>query len=200
MSKPPFQMSRHDSLDELVESQTQELIEILARPHTVEELKSHVSTLNDLLYSYSRRTELLQGLADENTPEDRRERIREALKAAYVQSVENREKMSQLLARSSQIIKKTNELIAKAQQQIDREAHKHTGYGLEVCGLCKGTGVCDGGPCAPCKGSGGVLVHQPALKCPRCDGSGKASPKDSFAYYSLCIVCRGTGWALSSPE
>jgi DnaJ-class molecular chaperone len=76
------------------------------------------------------------------------------------------------------------------------------GYAPEVCGLCKGAGK--GGlepdePCSPCKSKGVVLVHQPPNKCPRCGGNGKAETIfDALTTDPrLCMICRGSGWAMT---
>ena len=75
------------------------------------------------------------------------------------------------------------------------------GYGAEMCGLCKGAGKGGLGgdtPCTPCDGSGKVIVLQPPLCCPRCQGTGKATSIDQATYYSeLCVVCRGAGWVMT---
>ena len=71
-------------------------------------------------------------------------------------------------------------------------------YALETCSYCAGMGLKEGRPCEACDGRREVLVHQPPLACPRCQGTGKASEHDRVTYYShLCVVCRGTGWALT---
>ena len=71
-----------------------------------------------------------------------------------------------------------------------------SGYAAETCGLCRGLGIDTSEPCPVCDGSGTVLVFQPALKCTRCDGDGKARSED--AYLSpRCLVCRGAGWVMA---
>ena len=76
----------------------------------------------------------------------------------------------------------------------------HVGdYLPEVCGLCSGKARLSGGePCTPCMGKGTVLVRQPALRCPRCSGSGLPTEIDRIQYYaSLCMICGGTGWVMT---
>jgi DnaJ-class molecular chaperone len=77
-------------------------------------------------------------------------------------------------------------------------------YVYETCGLCNGEGtdaLVLGVPCPTCKGTGNVIVHQPPIICYRCDGDGRAKrATDRLDYTSeLCMICRGTGWALSKP-
>ena len=73
-------------------------------------------------------------------------------------------------------------------------------YQSEVCGLCQGKGTHPKHPCPACDGKGCVLVHQPALHCPRCGGNGRAkAAEESFYYTPLCIVCQGTGWVMTLP-
>jgi DnaJ-class molecular chaperone len=73
---------------------------------------------------------------------------------------------------------------------------QHAPYSLEECRRCDGRGqVPESGTCQACRGNGSVMVHQPAISCPRCGGSGAAQPGDGLAYdSSLCTVCLGTGW------
>jgi DnaJ-class molecular chaperone len=80
--------------------------------------------------------------------------------------------------------------------------HPPDGYDYQTCGLCNGVG---GGalgpsePCPPCKATGKVLVHQPPIQCPRCHGDGRARRLgDGLGTdIRLCIVCRGSGWAMT---
>ena len=62
------------------------------------------------------------------------------------------------------------------------------------CVSCAGTGYRNSLRCQACGGGGSVLVYQPAIKCPRCRGTGEATP--GFNQYPLCIICRGVGWAM----
>ena len=92
-------------------------------------------------------------------------------------------------------------LIAKAQRQMNKEAHRGSGYALAECGLCKGLGSGVEDSCLSCKGKGVVLVHLPAIKCPRCSGNGKTAFKDKAILYSaLCVNCNGAGWATTMKE
>ena len=68
-------------------------------------------------------------------------------------------------------------------------------YAPEACAACLGTGEMDGALCRACSGIGHVLVCQPSLPCPRCEGTGRATPGYEHDY-PLCIVCRGSGWAM----
>ncbi|HKP10746.1 MAG TPA: transcriptional regulator [Blastocatellia bacterium] len=71
-------------------------------------------------------------------------------------------------------------------------------YAPEPCAYCGGTGAKERQLCPACGGKRQVLVHQPAITCPRCHGNGKATDNDRAAYYSsLCVICRGTGWVLT---
>jgi DnaJ-class molecular chaperone len=75
------------------------------------------------------------------------------------------------------------------------------GYAYETCGLCRGAGKGALGPeepCPPCKATGKVLVHQPPIECPRCKGTGRAPLHEEYIS-RLCLVCRGSGWAMTLP-
>jgi hypothetical protein len=64
-----------------------------------------------------------------------------------------------------------------------------------VCASCQGSGSRLGRPCEGCGGAGQVQVHQPAIKCPRCKGTGEQT--SGYTEYPLCVVCRGCGWAMA---
>jgi hypothetical protein len=74
-------------------------------------------------------------------------------------------------------------------------------YSYERCGLCKGMGKGGLGtnePCPPFKATGKVLVHQPPVKCPRCQGRGEAPDEDVFVFgLRVCIICRSSGWVMT---
>ena len=71
-------------------------------------------------------------------------------------------------------------------------------YAPEPCGYCGGAGAKSGQPCPACAGRRNILVHQPSITCPRCQGTGAATDHDRIAYYSrLCVICRGTGWVMT---
>jgi excinuclease UvrABC ATPase subunit len=147
-------------LDLLIENHLQVLFNKLASPHTLDEIQSDVATLNGLIESFKRRDELLEKLIDSTTPEERRSQIRETLIANRMRVAENRLELDQLHAKSHQLLERSMLLILKAQWQIQKEAHKYSGYKLETCNNCEGTGRYIGGRCPLCKGTGNVLSHQ----------------------------------------
>jgi hypothetical protein len=188
-----------NGLAELLEAQIRALSGKLSRAYTIEEIEAELSALNDVVYTFKRRDELLEKLLDSATPEDKREQIRETLMAERMRVAENKADLERVHAKSHQLLERSILLLVKAQRQIDKTAHKHSGYALELCGLCKGLGGAGDVPCLACKGKGSVLVHQPALKCPRCAGNGKSSATDRAVYSSeRCIVCLGSGWVMTS--
>ena len=64
----------------------------------------------------------------------------------------------------------------------------------ENCATCNGQGIgTNQNPCSACQGKGRFLVAQPSKKCPRCGGSGKPEPGNSWCV-EYCVICRGTGW------
>ena len=200
MIKSPHTSEDINALYELVESHTRSLFQILERPHTIEEVEQEVETLNDLIYSFTRTNELLEKLLDNSTSDSKRAQVLKTLKAARMELAEKREYWIQLREKSNGLIKRTAALIAKAQMHIDKEAHRHSGYTLEVCGLCKGLAG-DVDNCSVCNSRGTVLVHQPAAKCARCSGNGRTSSKDKAIHYSsLCVVCEGTGWVRAEND
>src|SRR5437867_514651 len=174
MANSPQTAEVSGGLDELLEIHIGKLSEILCRPHTLEEIETELAALNDLIYTYKRRDELLEKLLDGGTAEGDRHQIHETLRAQRMRVAENREAIARTHAKSHQLLERSAQLIIRAQSLINEEAHKHTGYVLEPCGLCRGLGGATNAPCLPCKGKGSVLVHQPSISCPRCKGDGRA--------------------------
>ncbi|HKP87788.1 MAG TPA: hypothetical protein VJZ26_16930 [Blastocatellia bacterium] len=157
--RPQEQMLDMDGLDELIDSHVRNLANKLSRSHTIEEIEGELTTLNDLIYSYKRKDELLEKLLDETTSGEKRKQILQSLKAQRMRVAEDKIGLEQLHAKSHQLLERSILLVAKAQQLIDREAHKHMGYVLQTCGLCKGSRSNAGKPCPACKGAGTTLVR-----------------------------------------
>jgi len=65
-----------------------------------------------------------------------------------------------------------------------------------ACATCDGKGFLDLTRCVPCNGHGHVLVYQPFIKCPRCNGDGRHKAGDQLSR-DYCAVCECRGWALS---
>src|SRR5215212_3445935 len=164
-----------NSLDDLVETHVRSLANKLSLPHTLQEIETEVTALNDLIHAFKHKDELLEKLLDSATTEGEGDRIRQTLKAMHIRVAVNQEELERLHDKSHQLLERSVYLIAKAQRQINKEAHRHSGYALELCGLCKGLGGSTDKLCQPCKGRGTVLVHQPAYKCYRCGGKGKSA-------------------------
>ncbi|HSE99105.1 MAG TPA: hypothetical protein VLD57_12625 [Blastocatellia bacterium] len=96
MSSTPGSQRELAALDELIEERLHILFQILTRPHSLEELREEVNTINDLLSSFSRRNELIQMLQDSFTPDDRRKQIMQMLRAQRIEIAETREEMDLL--------------------------------------------------------------------------------------------------------
>ena len=160
MEAKPLEVESTYSLDELIEHHLQVLLEKLARPHTLNDIEADLTTLNDLIYSFKRKDDLLEKLIDSATPEQKRRQILATLKANQIKVAENELELEQLHAKSHQLLERSMLLIMKAQWQIQNEAHKNSGYKLDNCNDCEGTGHNDKGRCPVCKGTGNVLKHQ----------------------------------------
>jgi len=63
------------------------------------------------------------------------------------------------------------------------------------CATCKGLAALPSGPCRACDAKGKLLVAAPPIPCPRCKGTGEASPEDSLSLSKHCLACGGTGWS-----
>jgi excinuclease UvrABC ATPase subunit len=160
MASGPLELEETRSLDELIEKHLQVLFNKLARPHTLDDIEADLVTLNDLIHSYKRKDKLLEKLIDDTTPEEKRRQIRETLIANRIKVADNRSELEQLHAKSHQLLERSMLLIMKAQWQIHKEAHKNSGYELETCNTCEGTGRDVKGHCLLCKGTGNVLSRK----------------------------------------
>src|SRR5215216_1857217 len=169
-------------LDDLVEAHVRSLANKLSLPHTLQEIEAEVVALNDLIHAFKHKDELLEKLLDSATTEGERGQIQQTLKAMRMKVTNNGAELERLHDKSHQLLERSIYLIAKAQRQINKEAHKHSGYAIELCGLCKGLGGSTDNPCRPCKGRGTVLVHQPAHKCETCGGKGKATSANAVGH------------------
>jgi hypothetical protein len=148
------------SLDDLIENHLKSLFDKLSRPHSLDDIESELATLNDLIYTFKRKDELLEKLIDSTTPEENRCQIRKTLEANRIKVAKNQFELEQLHAKSHQLLERSLLLIMKAQWQIQKEAHKSSGYKLETCDYCEGTGHCVSGRCPLCKGIGTILRPQ----------------------------------------
>ena len=162
MKKVEDSLDEGRSLDEVIEAHLQALLVKLARPHTIEKVEADLAALNDLIYSYKRRDELLEKLLDSSTSDDKRRQIKAALQAQKVKVAENRAEMERLHAKSHQLMERSILLIQQAQKEIHKQAHLHSGYWLEVCGECKGMGTGTDQQCEACNGKGKLLVPSKA--------------------------------------
>jgi hypothetical protein len=160
MASGPLELEETRSLDELIEDHLRVLFGKLAGPHTLDDIDAELATLNDLVYSFKRKDELLEKLIDETTPDEKRSQIRKTLLANRIKVAENKSELEQLHAKSHQLLERSMLLIIKAQWQIHKEAFKKSGYELETCNNCEGAGRDVKGRCPHCKGSGNILKRQ----------------------------------------
>jgi hypothetical protein len=186
------------ALDGLVEQHSVNLLEILNRPHTIDELGAEIALLSDLIHAFKRKDDLIEQLLNGALPEHKRGQLRATLEAQHVRVGADNDEMLLLHKKSQLLMQKSAALLTKAQRQINKEAHNYSGYALEICGLCKGLGNRSDETCPACKGRGTVLARQPAIKCSRCSGNGTTSSRDKAIHYSsLCVGCSGTGWRMA---
>jgi hypothetical protein len=184
-----------NELDAIIEKHSLALLKILGRPHTIDELAAEIAVLADLMHSFKRMDNMIEQLLDGGLSKDKRCEIQAALEAQHVKVAVDHEEMVRLHEKSRMIIERSSAVLAKAQLQVNKEAHNYSGYALEICGLCQGLGDGSVAPCPACKGRGSVPVRQPAVRCSRCGGNGKTSSRDKAIHFSaLCVTCNGTGW------
>jgi hypothetical protein len=186
------------AFSDLLESRLRDLTATLS-DSSIDDLEAELTDLVEILNSYRRNDELLEGLLDPRTRADQREQIQEALRAQHILVARNREEVERTHAKSHQVLERSALLLARIDRQIYLTTHAGGGYAPEICGFCKGLGGTYSKNCLACNGKRTVLVHQPPRACTRCNGRGKPEPHDRSQFFSdFCIICRGTGWALIS--
>jgi hypothetical protein len=149
-----------NALDELIERHTLNLLSMLNQRHTLDELGAEIALLSELVHSSERKDHLIKRLLENYLSENERAQIEATLEAQQVRVAANREELLRLHRRSQSLIEQSRALIARAQEQINKEAHNHTGYSIERCSHCQGRQYTIDNPCPACKGKGTVLVSQ----------------------------------------
>ena len=179
-------------LDEIVECRLRELIRRVS-DGSAADIEPELTSLAKLIDSYNRKEELLENLLDPLTTADKRKQLREALKIEQ----RNRVELEVIRAKSRELLDISLYLFLESSRKVYRHQNGPE-YSPELCGYCRGFGTSNGTKCPACHGNRLVVVHQPAMACPRCKGSGKTSPVDIVEVDNdCCIVCRGKGWAFT---
>ena len=179
-------------LDEIVEWRLRELIRRVS-DGSAGDIEAELTSLAKLIDSYNRKKELLENLLDPLTTADTRKQLRESLKIEQ----RNRVELEVIRSKSRELLDRSLHLFLESSRKVYRYKNGPD-YSPELCGYCRGVGRSNGAMCPACQGNRLVVVHQPAMTCPRCKGSGKASPVDIVEVATdLCIVCRGKGWAFT---
>jgi len=190
------EVSRSVGLDELVESRLRELI-IRVSEGSAQDIEHELTSLAALIDAYNRKDELLEKLLDPVTTADDRQQIKESLKSQRVLIARNRAELERLHTKSRNLLERSIQLLLEANKQAYKRSNGPE-YSPERCGYCEGFGRKNRTECPACHGERLVLVHQPALACRSCNGTGKADPHDRVKFArDLCIVCRGKGWAFT---
>jgi len=127
-----------DGLEELIEEYLSRITDKLRQAHSIKDVSDEVGTLNDLLNSCKRRTQMFDSLVDVRTPEARKAQLRDKLEAQNVRVIANREACKRTAERSHEILRRSARLLSSVQRRVDREAHRSSSYQLEVCGYCDG--------------------------------------------------------------
>lgn len=188
--------SEQTGFEDLIESL---LTEVLAKVGhcSLEELEKDLRFLHSLIDQYKRGNELLENLANPATTSDQREQIRQTLQEQRLRVAANRAEAERLHVQSQKVLERSARLMAIIERRIYERTHRGNSYAPELCGFCVGIGGSPSIPCLACNGRRTVLVRQPPLKCPRCNGTGKPTEHDRIQFsIGVCLVCRGKGWAL----
>ena len=197
METIPRSASVSEAFDELLECRLRRLLQSVGNI-SLEEVENELTTLGQIIDNYKHNDDLLEGLLDPATSKEERSEILARLAAQRVLVAQNRAQLEGLHEQSHQLLARSVQLLAMIDRQVYRKTNKDSSYAPEICSYCQGIGGSRSGPCPACKGKRTVLVYQPPLVCPRCNGRGKTNEAERFLYSSnLCIVCRGKGWALS---
>ena len=180
-------------LDELVESRLRELITSISAGGSAQDIEPELTSLTRLIDEYSHKDELLKNLLDPVTAIAERQQIRDVLKLLE----QKRVKLEQLHTKALELLQRSVQSLLQARKLV-YERRNGPEYSPELCGYCKGFTLSNVPLCPACAGHRFVLVHQPAISCPRCNGNGKADEYDRLTFErDLCIVCRGRGWAFT---
>ena len=193
------QESESSAFDDLLESRLLQLKSRIGQAST-EEIETELSSLNALIDSYARNDELLEGLLDPRTTEDDRSQMRKLLGEHRQQVEHGRVELQRLHDRSQALLIRSVHLLRAGSRTLHQKRNiSGSPYAPEICAYCKGIGRSNREACPACMGERLVLVHQPALKCPRCNGTGRPDEHDRIEYYQVfCFICRGKGWAMTA--
>ena len=200
--KPGQQIPESVGLDEVLEQRLRDLLNRIGNV-PLEDLEAELNTLSKLVEDYKRRDELLEGLLDPKTTEVKRRQIIESLKSQKFRLAQGRaenavlQENAVLHEKSHRLIETSIRQLLEAARRLHRRNDELSEYAPEICGYCNGFGRVNGTPCQACDGKRIVLVHQPPIPCPRCNGNGKPIARDRETFFQdVCVVCRGKGWAL----
>lgn len=198
ISTPRETKDKNDVLFAMIEEGIKVLTEKLAGPCTPSELRTEIEALSSLVETLRLRAEFLAGLLDDSAPA----RLRDSLRSTVLaMQIDPRLAEQEMLSKSNDLIVRGASLIAMAQERINKDAYRESGYVLKTCGLCKGDSGMPEGSCVVCKGRGSLVVRVPAMECSRCEGNGLARASNKVARYSsLCAGCNGTGWITTDSE
>lgn len=181
-------------LDEPVESRLHELITSLSAGGSAQDIEPELTSLAKLIDEYNRKDQLLENLLDHVTTTAGQQQIRDALKPLERKRVEP----EGLHSNARDPLQRAIQSLLKAKKQI-YELRNGAEYSLELCGYCKGFAHRNLLMCPACAGQRFVVVHQPAIVCPRCKGNGEADADDRAAFdRELCMVSR-QGLGVYSP-
>ncbi|HEX8088989.1 MAG TPA: hypothetical protein VF762_09065 [Blastocatellia bacterium] len=198
VSTPRETKDKNDALFDMIEEGMKVLTEKLAGPCDPPELRTEMESLSSLVETLRLRAEFIARLIDDASPARLRDSLRSSVLAMRIGPQLVGEEM---LSTSKDLIKRGASLIALAQERINKDAHRATGYALKTCGLCKGDSGMPEGSCVVCKGRGSLVVREPAMECSRCEGNGLARASNRATHYrSLCAECNGTGWMTIGSE
>src|SRR5262245_36549494 len=110
MENDPETISASEGLEELLETHISRLTEKLSRPYTLDEIEAELSALNDVVYTFKLRDELLEKLFDEATAE-KLENARETLLARRIRMAKLRAAAGRIKARSHEILERSAQLV-----------------------------------------------------------------------------------------
>ena len=197
METIPRSTSVSAGFDELLESRLRQLLNSVGNI-SLEEVQTELTTLGQLIDDYKCNDEMLEGLLDTSTSSENRIEIRERLKSQHLVVTQNRAELERVHKRSHQTLMRSVQLLAMIERRIYSKTNKGSSYAPEICNYCDGIGSSRRATCPACNGKRTVLVYQPPLLCPRCNGEGRTNAAERVLYSSsVCIVCRGKGWALA---
>lgn len=105
-------------MDELIHAHVRNLADVLARPHSIEELEADVAALHEIIQLFKSSNELLKGLEDGSTPDNQRAQVRRRLQRQKELITGHKEASGLMVDKSHGLIRKSAVLTMKMRERL----------------------------------------------------------------------------------